>query len=103
MKSPTGLERLSTAGKTSQSNRQRQSGLSRPPVAKKRRGGRLTGARRKEKVRKAGSLFRDKGYERVTVDDIIALVGGSKATLYSQFGGKDELFEIVIKRYCADV
>src|ERR1700682_3849114 len=103
MKSPTGLERLSTAGKTSQSNRQRQSGPSRPPVVKKRRGGRLTEARRKEIVRKAASLFLDKGYERVIDDDIIALVGGSKATLYSQFGGKDGLFELVIKRYCTDV
>jgi TetR/AcrR family transcriptional repressor of mexJK operon len=48
-------------------------------------------------------LFLDKGYERVTVDDIIGLVGGSKATLYSQFGGKDGLFEIVIKECCTDV
>lgn len=48
-------------------------------------------------------MFLDKGYERVTVDDIIALVGGSKATLYSQFGGKEGLFEIVIKQFCADV
>lgn len=103
MKSPTGLEHFSTAGKTSQSNQERQSGASRPPFVKKRRGGRLTEARRKEIVRKAASLFLDKGYERVTVDDIIALVGGSKATLYSQFGGKDGLFEIVIKRYCTDV
>jgi TetR/AcrR family transcriptional repressor of mexJK operon len=103
MKSPTGLERLSTAGKASQSDQERQSGASRPPLVKKRRGGRLTEARRSEIVRKAAALFLDKGYERVTVDDIIALVGGSKATLYSQFGGKDGLFEIVIKRYCTDV
>jgi TetR/AcrR family transcriptional repressor of mexJK operon len=103
MKSPTGLERLSPAGKTSQSNREPQSGGSRPPAVKKRRGGRLTEARRSEIIRKAASLFLDKGYERVTVDDIIALVGGSKATLYSQFGGKHGLFEIVIKRYCTDV
>jgi AcrR family transcriptional regulator len=103
MKSPTGLERLSTAGKDSQSERRKQPGDSRPPVAKKRRGGRITDARRKEIVRKAAQLFLDKGYERVTVDDIIALVGGSKATLYSQFGGKDGLFESVIRQCCTDV
>jgi hypothetical protein len=77
MKSLTGLERLSTAGEEPQSKRRKQSGDSRPPVAKKRRGGRHTEARRKEIVRKAAQLFLDKGYERVTVDDIIALVGGS--------------------------
>jgi AcrR family transcriptional regulator len=103
MKSPTGPERFSTAGKASQSNRMRPAGGSRRPVVKKRRGGRLTESRREEIVRMAASLFLDKGYERVTVDDIIALVGGSKATLYSQFGGKDGLFEIVIKQCCADV
>jgi TetR/AcrR family transcriptional regulator, mexJK operon transcriptional repressor len=48
-------------------------------------------------------LFLDKGHERVTVDDIIVLVGGSKATFYSQFGAKAGLFEIVIKQFCADV
>ena len=103
MKSPIGLERLSAAGNASQSNRERQSDGSPSPTVKKRRGGRLTEARRNEIVRKAASLFLEKGYERVTVDDIIALVGGSKATLYSQFGGKDGLFEIVIKGYCTDV
>jgi len=103
MNSITGLERLSAAGKDFQSERRKQPGDSRPPVAKKRRGGRLTESRRKEIVRKAAQLFLDKGYERVTVDDIIALVGGSKATLYSQFGGKDGFFEIVIKEFCTGV
>jgi TetR/AcrR family transcriptional repressor of mexJK operon len=74
-----------------------------PPASKKRRGGRLTEARRNEIARKAAPLFIDKGYEGVTVDDIIEVVGGSKATLYSQFGGKGGLFEIVIKQYCAEV
>jgi AcrR family transcriptional regulator len=95
--------RLRTTDKDSKFGRRHQSGDSRLPVAKKRRGGRLTEARRNEIVRKAASLFLDKGYERVTVDDIIALVGGSKATLYSQFGGKGGLFEIVIKQCCTDV
>jgi TetR/AcrR family transcriptional repressor of mexJK operon len=74
-----------------------------PAAAKKRRGGRLTEARRNEIARKAAPLFIDKGYERVTLDDIIDVVGGSKATLYSRFGGKSGLFEIVVKQYCAEV
>src|SRR5712672_1981023 len=94
---------LSAGGKHSPSGRRNKSDASRPPVAKKRRGGRLTEARRDEIVRKAAQLFLDKGYESVTVDNIIALIGGSKVTLFSQFGGKDGLFEIVIKGYCTEV
>jgi TetR/AcrR family transcriptional regulator, mexJK operon transcriptional repressor len=103
MQSPKALERRTAAGKDSPSERRKQSDASRPAVAKKRRGGRLTESRRGEIVRKAAQLFLDKGYESVTVDDIIALIGGSKATLYSQFSGKDGLFEIVIRGYCAEV
>jgi AcrR family transcriptional regulator len=70
---------------------------------KERRGGRMTERRQQEIVRKAASLFIQKGYENVTIDDIIALVGGSKATLYARFGGKEGLFETVIKTPCAEV
>jgi len=91
-----------SAGKDSQSERKHQM-ASPAQTAKKRRGGRLTETRRNEIVRKAALLFIDRGFESVTVDDIISVVGGSKATLYSQFGGKDGLFETVIKRYCSDV
>jgi AcrR family transcriptional regulator len=68
-----------------------------------RRGGRFTAARRKEVVQQAARLFLDRGYEQVTIDDIVARIGGSKRTLYSRFGGKAGLFETVIREYCADV
>jgi TetR/AcrR family transcriptional regulator, mexJK operon transcriptional repressor len=68
-----------------------------------RRGGRLTEARRKEIVELVAPLFLDRGYERVTIDDIVELIGGSKRTLYDRFGGKAGLFEMVIKDYCANV
>jgi TetR/AcrR family transcriptional repressor of mexJK operon len=71
------------------------------PVA--RSGGRLTDARRQEIVRKAAALFISKGYANVTVDEIIDLIGGSKTTLYSRFGGKEGLFETVIRQPCSDV
>jgi len=72
-------------------------------MATLRRGGRVTEARRQEIVRKAATLFIEKGYANVTIDEIIKLVGGSKATLYSCFGGKEQLFETVIRGPCIDM
>jgi len=63
----------------------------------------MTEARRQEIVRKAAALFIEKGYSNVTIDEIISLVGGSKATLYARFGGKEGLFETVIRQPCVDV
>jgi AcrR family transcriptional regulator len=37
-------------------------------------------------------LFRTQGFERTSVAEITAAVGGSKATIYSHFPSKDELF-----------
>jgi TetR/AcrR family transcriptional regulator, mexJK operon transcriptional repressor len=72
-------------------------------VLAERRGGRMTEARRQEIVRKAATLFIEKGYANVTIDEIIRLVGGSKTTLYSCFGGKQQLFETVIRQPCIDM
>ena len=72
-------------------------------IPKERLGGRMTEARRQEIVRKAAALFIEKGYANVTIDEIIKLVGGSKATLYARFGGKEGLFETVIKQPCVEV
>ena len=63
----------------------------------------MTGDRQQEIIRKAAALFIEKGYSNVTIDEIIRLVGGSKATLYARFGGKEGLFETVIKQPCVDV
>lgn len=68
-----------------------------------RRGGRFTEERRQEIIEEAAQLFIERGYETVTIDDIVERIGGSKATVYSRFGGKDELFATVIKAYCARV
>jgi len=72
-------------------------------VPNERLGSRMSEARRQEIVRKAAALFIEKGYANVTMDEIIRLVGGSKATLYARFGGKEGLFETVIKEPCVDV
>jgi AcrR family transcriptional regulator len=68
-----------------------------------RRGGRMNDERRREIVRKTADLFLEEGYADVSIDDIIARVGGSKATIYTWFGGKDGLFEAVVKQLCSDV
>ena len=70
---------------------------------KARRGGRVTQAREKEILREALSLFLEKGYDGATMDDIVSIVGGSKSTLYSHFGGKDGLLASAVKQHCADV
>ena len=72
-------------------------------TARPRRGGRLTEERRQEIVALVAPLFLERGYEQVTIDDIVERIGGSKRTLYERFRGKAGLFEIVIKEYCASV
>src|ERR1700746_2334272 len=59
--------------------------------------------RRERIVRAAAPLFLKKGYDNVSIDEIIGVVGGSKATLYSWFGGREGLFEAVVRQECRDV
>ena len=59
--------------------------------------------RRERIVRMAWPLFLKKGYDNVSIDDIIGTVGGSKATIYAWFGGKQGLFEAVVRQKCLDV
>src|SRR5262245_50407029 len=62
-----------------------------------------TEARRERMVRMAAPLFLKNGYDNVSIDDIIDVVGGSKATIYAWFGGKEGLFEAVVRQECQDV
>jgi AcrR family transcriptional regulator len=59
--------------------------------------------RRERIVRMAAPLFLKKGYDNVSIDEIIGVVGGSKATIYAWFGGKEGLFEAVVRQKCQDV
>jgi AcrR family transcriptional regulator len=45
---------------------------------------------------RASELFLERGYDGVSVDDIVREVGGSKTTVYSFYGGKDSLFLAVM-------
>lgn len=53
--------------------------------------------RRQEFLRAASQMFFKDGFAGANVDDVIAMVGGSKRTLYSYFGNKEELFTAVIR------
>ena len=63
---------------------------------------RLT-ARRHAFLEAATTVFLQKGYAATTLDDIIALSGGSRQTLYSLFGGKQGLFEAIIAERCSTI
>ena len=62
-----------------------------------------TAIKREKIVRSAAKLFLERGYESVSINEIIAVVGGSKETIYSNFGNKAKLFEAVVQQLCSDV
>lgn len=58
-------------------------------------------ARRRAMVEAAWQVLQEKGCEAATLSDIIALSGGSRATLYEAFGGKDGLIEVAVAERCS--
>jgi len=52
-----------------------------------------------EVLDKIMALFWEKGYFNTSVDDIIVATEMSRATLYKFFGGKDQLFIEMLKRF----
>src|ERR1700682_444380 len=64
---------------------------------------RSRGEVRNSKLQKvAADLFLKRGYEGVTIDRIVKLAGGSKSTIYSEFGGKCGLFISSIENLCCE-
>ncbi len=59
--------------------------------------------KRDQIIRAAAKLFLDRGYEAVSINDIIQVAGGSKETIYANFGNKKKLFEAVVQQMCAEV
>jgi AcrR family transcriptional regulator len=51
-----------------------------------------TEAKRQAILNAAAEVFREVGFERASMSEICARVGGSKATLYNYFPSKDKLF-----------
>jgi AcrR family transcriptional regulator len=61
------------------------------------------GERRNHKLQKvAANLFLKHGYDGVTIDRIVEMAGGSKSTVYSEFGGKCGLFIKSIETLCRE-
>jgi TetR/AcrR family transcriptional regulator, mexJK operon transcriptional repressor len=52
-------------------------------------------ARREAFLAAARQVFERKGFAEATLDDVVALSGGSRQTLYALFGGKQGLFEAI--------
>jgi AcrR family transcriptional regulator len=50
----------------------------------------------------AADLFLKRGYDGVTIDKVVELAGGSKSTVYSEFGGKCGLFISSIEALCRE-
>ena len=50
----------------------------------------------------AADLFLKRGYDGVTIDQVVELAGGSKSTVYSEFGGKCGLFINSIETLCRE-
>jgi AcrR family transcriptional regulator len=50
----------------------------------------------------AAELFLKRGYGGVTLDKIVERAGGSKSTIYSEFGGKSGLFLTSIENLCRE-
>lgn len=51
----------------------------------------------------AADLFLKHGYEGVSIDKIVGLAGGSKSTVYTEFGGKCGLFISSIEKLCREI
>lgn len=58
-------------------------------------------ARRAAMLHVAWRMFLEKGYEAVSLSDVVSQSGGSKATLYAAFGGKEGLFIAACEERCA--
>lgn len=57
-------------------------------------------ARRAVMLAAATAVFLKRGFEAATLDEVIDRSGGSRTTLYEQFGGKEGLFAAIIEDLC---
>lgn len=61
-----------------------------------------TEEKRREIVSKAWELFKENGFERTTMSDIADRGAGSKATLYSYYNSKEQLFAAALEQVIRD-
>lgn len=66
-----------------------------PSESKKKK--RLPAEKRQEALLKAAAeVFLEKGYGATSLDDVIGRAGGSRRSIYTQFGGKEGLFKALV-------
>lgn len=56
-------------------------------------------ARRRALLQGAAKLFKDKGYQATSLSDLIKEAGGSRASLYDYFGGKEGLLRAMLEEH----
>jgi TetR/AcrR family transcriptional regulator, mexJK operon transcriptional repressor len=62
------------------------------------------GDEKSEQIRStATELFLRRGYDGVSVDEIVRAVGGSKTNIYNHFHNKEGLFVAIVKGLCEDL
>lgn len=59
-------------------------------------------ARRKALVETAAQMFLEVGFDAVSLDALIARVGGSRRNIYDAYGGKEGLFIEVVTKVCEE-
>ncbi len=76
-------------------------------MSEKPNSGRATntaGERRRQAILDAAwSLFLEKGYPAVSVDEIISVSGGSKSTVYKFFGNKEGILKVLTESFADDM
>jgi AcrR family transcriptional regulator len=60
-------------------------------------------ARRQAMLDAAAEVFLEKGFERTSLSDIVDRSGGSRSTLYEQFGNKEGLLRAMIEQVTGEV
>jgi AcrR family transcriptional regulator len=51
----------------------------------------------------AADMFLERGYEALSLDELIARAGGSRRNIYDNFGGKEGLFIEAVTRLCQEM
>ena len=70
---------------------------------RKRRPDRRSDERYSAFLAAAIGVFLERGFEKATLDEVIRRSGGSRATLYAQFGSKEGLFAAIIEEKCRQI
>src|SRR3990172_9523505 len=60
-------------------------------------------ARRQAILDAARELFLERGYDGISMGDVVERAGGSLATVYSCFGSKEGLFDAILDELSAEI